>query len=623
MPGRYAQAATGELEVQLGGTVPGVDLGALRVGGPATLGGTLRVSLAAGFVPAEGSVFHVVSTGSRTGAFATIAGLDLGGGLVLEPDYTATGLDLVAGTVAGNRPPVARSDTGAVDEDASVAVPVLANDTDPDGDALVISDFTAAAHGTVVAGAPGILVYTPAPDFHGSDSFSYTIRDGRGGEATATVSLTIAAVPDAPRPAADTVTTAEDTPVVVTPLGNDADPDGGTLSLIGFTAPAHGAVVNDGDGTLTYTPAADFHGTDTFTYTVAGAGGVATGAVTVAVTPSADPPEAGDDTAATLAATPVSILVLANDTDVDGDVLTIASVDTTGAAGVVAIAPDRRSLTFTPGAAFIGTDVFSYTVSDGHGGTDSAAVTVTVTAAATADLEVTAIDGPTGSLVGHPAVATVTWTVTNTGDSAGTASTWVDRVRLSTDAVLGNADDVTLAEASRSGALAPGASYVASRTVTLPLGLTGTVRLYVQADAASQVPEFDGEGNNASAPLVVDLADGFADLQVEAVSAPATGRSGEPVAIAWRVRNLGTTATDASAWVDRVFLSADATLDAGDTLLVTAPRSGALAAGSSYTASVTTALPHGIEGVYLRRERLEPRVRGVAEVDRPGHGARV
>jgi hypothetical protein len=95
-------------------------------------------------------------------------------------------------TVAGsNNPPVANDDTATANEDQPVTITVLANDTDADGDSLVVQSVTPGAHGVVAVNAGGTVTYTPSAGFHGSDSLTYAISDGRGGAATATVSVQI------------------------------------------------------------------------------------------------------------------------------------------------------------------------------------------------------------------------------------------------------------------------------------------------------------------------------------------------------------------------------------------------------------------------------------------------
>jgi subtilase family serine protease len=197
--------------------------------------------------------------------------------------------------------------------------------------------------------------------------------------------------------------------------------------------------------------------------------------------------------------------------------------------------------------------------------------------------------------VGNPVQAAITWTVKNQGN-ASTSSQWTDRLMLSTNAVAGDADDVTVISFVHNGVLAPNAEYSDSRTVTLPSNLDGHYYLFVRTDVLNQVAEFQGETNNVSALAPIDVAIPYADLVVEAVSAPATALSGDPIQVSWRVRNVGIAQTNASSWTDRLYLSSDGTFDGSDTLLGSITRSGTLAVDASYTGTTTFTLPEGISG---------------------------
>lgn len=176
----------------------------------------------------------------------------------------------------------------------------------------------------------------------------------------------------------DTAVTNEDTAVIIPVLGNDTDPNGQPLTVTTGTA-NHGSVTVNPNGTISYTPDADFNGTDTITYTITDPdGNTATSTVTVTVNPVNDAPDAVDDLRATAFNTPVTIAVLANDTDVDGDVLSVLGTPTS-ADGTVVLNADG-TITFTPNAGFTGDATISYGVTDGNGGTDTAVVTVVVAA---------------------------------------------------------------------------------------------------------------------------------------------------------------------------------------------------------------------------------------------------
>ena len=178
----------------------------------------------------------------------------------------------------------------------------------------------------------------------------------------------------------DTATTPEDTPVVIDVLGNDTDPNGDPLTVTAATAP-NGTVAINPDGTLSYTPDPDYNGPDEITYTVTDPdGNTATSTVAVTVTPVNDAPVATPDAIATPLDTPVTLDIVANDTDVDGDPLTILGTPTSPD-GTVTVGPDGRSVTFTPNAGFVGTAVVAYTVTDPTGATASSTLSVVVTSA--------------------------------------------------------------------------------------------------------------------------------------------------------------------------------------------------------------------------------------------------
>ena len=277
---------------------------------------------------------------------------------------------------APNRPPVAVDDAATTIAATPVAIDVLANDSDPDGDPLTIAALSAPASGTAVVSGNQVA-YTPAAGFTGTDRFTYTISDGRGGSATATVVVTVTAPPNRPPVAVDdAAATVAATPVSIDVLANDSDPDGDPLAIAALTAPASGTAVISGNR-VAYTPTAGFTGTDRFTYTISdGRGGSATATVVVTVSPPPNrPPVAIDDAASTTPATPVTINVLANDSDPDGDPLSITAV-TPPAAGTATI--NGSTIVYAPLRGFVGTDRFTYTISDGRGGTATATVTVVV-----------------------------------------------------------------------------------------------------------------------------------------------------------------------------------------------------------------------------------------------------
>ncbi len=282
-----------------------------------------------------------------------------------------------------NDGPTATNDSISTSEDNSVTTGnLLANDFDIDGDALEVEAVSSPDHGLVTYNGDGAFTYTPDADYVGNDSFTYSISDSRGGMSTATVNISVGGTNDVPILNADSYTAHEDgTFTTGNVLANDTDADGDTLTVADFSQPTHGTISYNGDGTFTYTPDADYNGTDSFSYTVDdGNGGTNTATVNLTVTGTNDGPVAGNDTVNTREdGTVTTGNVLANDTDTDGDVLTVGGY-TQPTHGSVNY-NDDGTFTYTPDANYNGTDTFSYTVNDGNGGTNVATVTVNVEAA--------------------------------------------------------------------------------------------------------------------------------------------------------------------------------------------------------------------------------------------------
>ncbi|HGY9591555.1 TPA: Ig-like domain-containing protein, partial [Vibrio harveyi] len=273
-----------------------------------------------------------------------------------------------------NDAPVAVDDTVTTDEDTAVTIDVLANDSDPENDQLTITNASVPAEQGTVAIVDGKLVFTPAENFNGDATISYTISDGQLTD-DATVAVTVNPVNDAPVAVDDTVTTDEDTAVTIDVLANDSDPENDSLTITNASVPAEQGTVTIVDGKLVFTPAENFNGDATISYTISD--GQLTDDATVAVTvnPVNDAPVAVDDTVATDEDTAVTIDVLANDSDPENDTLTITAASVPAEQGTVAIVDGK--LVFTPAENFNGDATISYTISDGQL-TDDATVAVTV-----------------------------------------------------------------------------------------------------------------------------------------------------------------------------------------------------------------------------------------------------
>lgn len=272
-----------------------------------------------------------------------------------------------------NTLPDIADDSAQTLRDRPVVIAVLANDSDEEGSLSVLS-VTQPSNGMAEVNADDTVTYTPAPGFTGSDEFTYIAADADGAEGMATVTVTVS---DPPIVAADDAAeTRRNMAVSIDVLANDSG-EGISLNAVGDAG--NGTAVANNDGSVTYTPDRDFVGADSFTYTIVGPNAnTAEATVSVTVAPFNRDPVAVDDEAETPKETPITIDALANDTDPDGDALTIISVSPAVTPfGTVEITADNRVL-YTPNPGWWGGDEFTYTVSDGFGGQDSARVVLEV-----------------------------------------------------------------------------------------------------------------------------------------------------------------------------------------------------------------------------------------------------
>ncbi|HET8639482.1 MAG TPA: Ig-like domain-containing protein, partial [Solirubrobacterales bacterium] len=313
------------------------------------------------------------------GAHGTVAIINSGSRLNYSPEADYCGADSFTYTLNGGSTatvsvtiacvddlPVAVNDSASLSEDAGAsAIDVLANDTDADGGPKSVVSKANGGQGTVsITGGGSGVSYTPDANYCGPDAFTYTLNGG----SSATVSVTIACVDDAPVAVNDSATLNEDaSATAIDVLANDTDVDGGSKAVGSKTDAAHGTVAITGGGTgLTYQPEADFCGGDSFTYQLNG-GSQAT--VSVAVVCVDDPPFAIEDSATVAEdASATAIDVLANDIDVDGGAKTITA-KSDGPHGAVAITGGGSGLTYLPDANYCGPDFFTYTLNGGATGT--------------------------------------------------------------------------------------------------------------------------------------------------------------------------------------------------------------------------------------------------------------
>jgi outer membrane protein OmpA-like peptidoglycan-associated protein len=275
-----------------------------------------------------------------------------------------------------NQAPTARNDAYTLESGSATALDVMVNDSDPDhNDTITLVQVSPPTHGQVsIEGRQ--ITYRASVNHIGPDSFSYTIEDSKGLKSTAQVNLTLHKTPPvnrAPVAQADHYTAFVGSTSTFNVLDNDSDPDANdTIRLLNVSAPAHGQVSIEGRQ-VTYRASATHVGPDSFIYTIEDSKGLqATARVGVLLTLANRAPQANADHFGVSGKNPTLLAVLDNDTDPDGDPLVITSV-TQPVANSGKVEITKNAIFFTPNYPFI-IDWFSYTISDGRGGTSTATV---------------------------------------------------------------------------------------------------------------------------------------------------------------------------------------------------------------------------------------------------------
>lgn len=280
-----------------------------------------------------------------------------------------------------NNPPTAVNDSYTTPEDTPLSANVLSNDSDSDGNPLTAALVTGSgpSHGTLTFAATGAFTYTPTLNYNGPDSFKYTASDGTDSSNQATVSITVTPVNDPPVAQNSNVTTDEDTPVTVTVA---TDVDSTVIHTTCTGAPPGSTLVDNGDGTVTYTPPANFNGGPVALSCTAtddqGASATSSATVNVTVTPVNDPPVANPDSAQVAEGGSVAIPVLTNDTDPDNDPLTPVDFTNVSPLGSGVVANADGTVQFTPPDGYSGPASFDYRASDGSLTSNSAKVSIDV-----------------------------------------------------------------------------------------------------------------------------------------------------------------------------------------------------------------------------------------------------
>jgi len=285
------------------------------------------------------------------------------------------GSDTATVTITINAPPTAGTDSRTTVINTATTFDPRTNDADSDGGTLAVAGVSTPAHGATSYTASAIT-YTPTTGYSGPDAFTYTVSDGQGGAATGSVQVTVTSSNTPPNAVNDgPVTTQKNTALTIDPRTNDADSDGGTLAVTAVSTPTNGATSYTASS-VTYTPTTGYTGSDSFTYTLSdGQGGSDTATVSVVVNA---PPTAGADSRSTTTNTAVTFDPRTNDADTDGGSLAVTGVS---AASNGTTAYTGTSVTYTPATSYTGADSFTYTLSDGQGGTATGTVNLTVSSA--------------------------------------------------------------------------------------------------------------------------------------------------------------------------------------------------------------------------------------------------
>ena len=313
------------------------------------------------FIPSSGGEYALYDRRLR---LTNSSALGAGGLMsILEVADVAVGTGPVAGNLAIN-----------TDEDTPVVTNVVGDGAGLDVTSVAI--VAQSTNGTAVANVDGTITYSPNQDFNGADSYSYTFRDTAGVISNVgAVSVTVAAITDAPIAVADAYNVTTGSRVTGNILSNDIDVDGDVLSVTPQSFfNVYGTINLLSDGSFTYDAGA-LTGTDTFTYTMSDGTVTTTGTITFNVTAAINQAPVANDDYVTVSrntgvlANSVTVVVASNDSDPDTDgSLDLTSVDTSTSPnnGSVVVNADG-TITYTPRAGFRGSDAFSYTIRDNLG----------------------------------------------------------------------------------------------------------------------------------------------------------------------------------------------------------------------------------------------------------------
>jgi len=284
----------------------------------------------------------------------------------LQSIFTNNGVNVAIKPV--NHPPTADAKTVETDEDIPLTIKLTGSDTD--NDALTYTIVEQPKNGKLSDDVPN-LIYTPKPEFNGTDSFTYLVNDGSASSATATVSITIKAVNDPPVANSQTLNTPEDTSVDINLTGSDIDSTDLTFKIV--SNPTKGTLEGNAPK-LKYTPNSDFFGDDSFTFIINdGLLDSNTATIKIIINAVNDPPIANQQSVTTDENTAIDIVLTGSDIESAPITFKIAKEPASGR-----ISGDLPNIKYSPNSNFFGTDSFTFTVNDGKSNSQPATVTIIV-----------------------------------------------------------------------------------------------------------------------------------------------------------------------------------------------------------------------------------------------------
>lgn len=520
------------------------------------------VNAATGELSVSGSLDHETVSSYRV----TIRATDAGG---LSDDRL---LELVVDDV--NDAPVAVDDSATVNEDRSVHIDVLVNDLDQDGDNLTVAVVAGPSHGVVVVNADNTITYTPEANYHGLDSVTYEVSDGAA-TSTATVSIVVAAVNDAPTLAGATATVEPDAvagSVVAHLTHGDIDGDHLTFSIVsGNSGGAFAFAGNDGQLVVANTAALDPFGTRDWTLVVEADDGTTQTTATVTISLGNSAPLAADELVTVNEDGTVTIDVLANDVDPDSDAMTTSLIS--GPANGALVRNPDGSFVYTPSSDFNGVDSFTYEISDG---VLTAQATATITVASVNDRPV--VNSQAFGIPENSGVGTVVGTVLSS-DIDGDAVVYsiaggTHAANFTIDAATG---ELTVADAAGLDFEAS-ANYDVDVQVRDASGATDTASISVELTDVDEFPILDDTSFTVSETVSTGTRLGFVtgtDLNGQPLQYAITGQS---VSGAFKI-NANTGALRVKAPLDFETM--------GSTLTVTVSATSPTGLGDTATVTIT------------------------------------